>query len=137
MGLFRAIYTSRPFGFEEGILNQILMTARRCNVRDDVTGALICRSDIYLQWLEGPEEKVKNTLERISRDDRHDEMKVQVAASVSERIFGDWAMLHDPAVSWIWTQSEVADGAVAGATPEKIIGFFMPLRGARVASDMQ
>ena len=137
MGLFRAIYTSRPFGFEEGILNQILMTARRCNVRDDVTGALICRSGIYLQWLEGPEEQVKNTLERISRDDRHDEMKVQVAASVSERMFGDWTMLHDPAVSWIWTQGEVADGAAARATPEMIIGFFMPLRGERVAPDMQ
>jgi hypothetical protein len=79
------------------------MTARRCNVRDDVTGALICRSDIYLQWLEGPEEQVKNTLERISRDDRHDEMKVQVSGGVSERMFGDWEMLHDPAVSWIWT----------------------------------
>ena len=130
MGLLRAIYTSRPFGFEEGILNQILMTARRCNVRDDVTGALICRSDIYLQWLEGPEEQVKNTLERISRDDRHDEMKVQVSGGVSERMFGDWAMLHDPAVSWIWTQVEIADGAVARATPEKIFAFFMPLRGA-------
>lgn len=136
MGLFRAIYTSRPFGFEEGILNQILITARRCNVRDDVTGALICRSDIYMQWLEGPEEQVNNTLDRISRDDRHDEMKVQVAASVSERMFGRWAMLHDPAVSWIWTQAEIAEGAVARATPEKIFAFFMPLRGASVRPDI-
>jgi hypothetical protein len=128
MGLFRAIYTSRPFGFEEGILNQILAKARRCNLRDNVTGALICRSDIYLQWLEGPEEQVKNTLERIARDDRHSDMKVHCAASVSERMFGEWAMLHDPAVSWIWTQSEVADGAVTRATPEKLIAFFMPLR---------
>jgi hypothetical protein len=137
MGLFRAIYASQPFGFEEGILNQILASARRCNVRNDVTGALICRSDIYLQWLEGPEEQVKNTLQRISRDDRHTEMKVQIADNVSERMFGDWAMLHDPAVSWIWTQDEVADGAVARAAPEKIIGFFLPLRGARVAPEMQ
>lgn len=111
------------------------MTARRCNVRDDVTGALICRADIYLQWLEGPEEKVKNTLERISRDDRHDEMKVQVAASVSERMFGKWAMLHDPAVSWIWTPREVTNGAVARATPEKLFAFFMPLCGASSAPD--
>ena len=65
MGLFRAIYTSRPLGFDEGIMYQILMTARRCNVRDDITGALICRSDLYLQWLEGPEDQVKNPLERI------------------------------------------------------------------------
>ena len=134
MSLFRAIYTSRPFGFEEGILNQILMTARRCKIRNGVTGALICRDDIYLQWLEGPEEQVKNTLERISRDDRHDEMKVQVAGGVSERMFGKWAMLHDPVVSWIWTQKEVANGAVARATPEKLFAFFMPLRGAEIPS---
>lgn len=137
MGLFRAIYTSRPFGFEEGILNQILKTLGICNVRNDLTGALICRSDIYLQWLEGSEEQVRNTLERISRDDRHDEMKVQVSGGVFERMFGDWGMLYDPAVSWIWTQAEIADGAVARATPEQIIGLFMPLRGARVAPDMQ
>jgi hypothetical protein len=135
MGLFRAIYTSQPFGFEEGTLNQILMTARRFNARDDVTGALICRADIYLQWLEGPEEQVKSTLERISRDDRHNEMKVQVSGVVSERMFGDWAMLHDPAVSWIWTQAEIADGAVARATPEKMFAFFMPLREASSGPD--
>ena len=74
---------------------------------------------------------MKNTLERISRDDRHSEMKVQIAAKVSERMFGNWAMLHDPAVSWIWTQGEVADGAVARATPEETMHFFKPLRGSR------
>lgn len=136
MNLFRAIYTSRPFGFDEGVLNQILMEARRANVRDDVTGALICRADIYLQWLEGPEEKVKNTLERIARDDRHFEMKVHVAEGCSERMFGEWAMLHDPAVSWIWTQMEVGDGAVERATPEEIVGLFTPLRNTNNTADV-
>ena len=128
MSVFRAVYTSRPFGFDEGVLNQILIAARRANARDGITGALICRADIYLQWLEGAEEKVKNTLERIARDDRHLDMRVHVAGNASTRQFGNWAMLHDPAVSWIWTQSEVAEGAVDRATPEEIEGFFMQLR---------
>ena len=42
MDLFRAIYTSRPFGFDEAILSGILMDARRANARDGITGALIC-----------------------------------------------------------------------------------------------
>ena len=41
MSLFRALYTSRPFGFDTGILNGILLDARRANARDGITGALI------------------------------------------------------------------------------------------------
>lgn len=128
MALFRAIYTSRPFGFDAGILNGILADARRANLRDGITGALICRGDIYLQWLEGPEEQVRDALARIERDDRHLEVRLHVAERLSERMFGDWAMLHDPASSWIWPQEAVADGAVERATPEEITTFFMELR---------
>lgn len=136
MSVFRAIYTSRPFGFDSGILRSVLMDARRCNERDGVTGALICRADIYLQWLEGPEELVRRTLERIKRDDRHLEVKLHVAETVPERVFGEWAMLHDPATSWIWTQDEVTAGAAERATPDEITGFFLKLRDeARVANE--
>lgn len=124
MDLFRVVYTSRPFGFDHGILSGILMNARVKNARDSITGALICRADIYIQWLEGPEQQVKKVLERIERDDRHIEVKVHVAQQVSERSFGEWAMLHDPASTWIWSQSAVADGAADRATPEEVTSFF-------------
>lgn len=128
MPLFRAIYSSRPFGFDESILFDILSEARRANLQNGVTGALICRADIYLQWLEGPEEPVKATIERIRRDDRHLEMKVHVFESVSERVFGEWSMLHDPATTWTWSQREVADGAVERVTPEEITAQFVRVR---------
>jgi hypothetical protein len=128
MSLFRAIYTSRPFGFDESILDGILVDARRANARDGITGALICRADVYLQWLEGPEEQVRQAITRIKRDDRHLEVEVHVAESVSERMFPDWAMLHDPAATWIWSRQEVTDGAVERATPEEVVGFFLRLR---------
>ena len=128
MTVFRAIYTSQPFGFDEGIVGGILLDARRANLRDGVTGALICRADIYLQWLEGPEDLVRATLARIKRDDRHLEVTLHVAELVPERMFGQWAMLHDPAATWIWTQKEVADGAAERATPEEITDFFLRLK---------
>lgn len=128
MGLFRAIYSSQPFGFDAAVLAGILLEARQANQRDGVTGALICRADIYLQWLEGPEREVRNTLARIEKDDRHVEVKVHVAGSVTERMFGDWAMLHDPAQSWFWSQEDVADGAAERATPEEVTGLFLRLR---------
>jgi hypothetical protein len=134
MTLFRAVYSSRPFGFDQGILNGILLDARQANERDGVTGALICRGDIYLQWLEGPQDRVREALARIERDDRHLEVTLHVAEPVTERVFGDWAMLHDPAATWIWSQEEVADGAVARSTPEEVTGFFMRLRRERDAA---
>lgn len=135
MSLFRAIYTSRPFGFDTAILRSVLMDARRCNERDGITGALICRADIYLQWLEGPEERVRHTLERIKRDDRHLEVLLHVAEPASERVFGEWAMLHDPATSWIWTADEVTAGAAERATQEGVTGFFLKLRQEAVPAD--
>ena len=132
MRLFRAIYSSQPFGFDEGILSGILLDARRANARDAITGALICRADVYLQWLEGPEDKVRKTLERIERDDRHLEVRVHVADYISDRVFGKWAMLDDPAASWIWSRAEVADGAVERTTPEEVTAFFMLLRDAHM-----
>jgi hypothetical protein len=129
MAVFRAVYTSRPFGFDTAILSGILQSAQRLNARDGVTGALICRGDIYLQLLEGPEKLVMNTLERIKRDDRHIEVTLRIAQSEAERMFGKWAMLHDPATSWIWSQKEVSAGAVERATPEEIMAIFIKLQG--------
>lgn len=135
MDLLRTIYSSRPFGFDAAILNGILADARRLNARDGITGALICRADIYLQWLEGPPDAVRQALERITRDDRHLEMRVHVLEPVTKRVFGDWAMLDDPVASLIWTQQEVANDAIERATPEEVTGFFLRLRDKMNARD--
>ena len=128
MSFYRVIYTSRPFGFDVGTLNGILMDARRLNERDGITGALICRGDIYIQLLEGPEAQVRNTVERIGRDDRHVEMTLHVTQGVPERMFGNWAMLHDPAATWIWSHEEVDAGAAERASPGEVEAFFVQLR---------
>ena len=121
MSLYRVIYTSQPFGFDSAILSSILIDARRMNARDDITGALICRGDIYLQLLEGPKEQVMRTLERIKRDDRHVEVTLHVAEDAAERMFAEWAMLHDPAASWIWSIEEVAAGAVERTDRKSVV----------------
>ncbi len=133
MTLFRAIYSSRPFGFDAGVLHGILEQARRLNQRDGITGALICRDDIYLQWLEGPEDKVRSAIDRIARDDRHLEVTLHVTEPAEERVFADWAMLHDPAASWIWSRADLADNAIDRATPEEVTGFFLRLRDSAEA----
>jgi hypothetical protein len=133
MDLFQVVYSSQPFGYDTGILNGVLSDARRCNIRDGVTGALICRRDVYFQLLEGPELVVKATLERIRRDDRHVGVMLHLSAPTSERLFGDWAMLHDPAQSLMWTREQVSDGALEQASHAEARGVFEDL-SARVTS---
>ena len=130
MGLFRAVYSSRPFGYDAGMLNGILTDARRANLRDGITGALICRADIYLQWLEGPEDKVRAAIARIQCDDRHVEVNILIQDTIDDRVFAHWDMLHDPAASLIWSQEAVADGAAERASPDEVIGFFLKLKDA-------
>ncbi|MEM8972583.1 MAG: BLUF domain-containing protein [Pseudomonadota bacterium] len=128
MSLHQIIYMSQPFGYDAAILSGVLLDARRCNERDGITGALICRRDIYLQLLEGPEAAVHSAFERISRDDRHIDVALLVSEAVTDRMFGEWAMLHDPSKSWLWTEQDVAYGAVEYASADDIKDVFAVLK---------
>lgn len=122
--LIQMIYSSRPFGFDQATLSNILLDARRCNTRDGVTGALVCRQDIFLQLLEGPSDAVTQTFQRISKDDRHLEIKKRVSLTISTRMFGDWAMLHDPAKTWIWSPKDVSGGILERASQQDFLEVF-------------
>ena len=63
------IYSSRPFGFDQNILNGILVNSVDNNKRNQLTGALICRSDLYLQYLEGPIESINETFKKIENEE--------------------------------------------------------------------
>ncbi|WP_081631164.1 BLUF domain-containing protein [Methylobacterium sp. 77] len=124
MNLVQLIYASRPFGFDHSALDSILTQSRRCNTRDGLTGALICRGDIYLQLLEGNADAIDATYARIVRDDRHLEINRLSYEVATERLFPAWAMRSDPARSWMWSQDEVANGAATQASPEHVLGIF-------------
>ncbi len=129
MPLLQLTYASRPFGFDAPTLAGILLDARRCNQRDAITGALICRDDLYLQLLEGPEAAVEATYARILRDDRHTEITRLTRRKLPEegRLFSAWAMRDDPARSWVWSRAEVAAGAIERATEDEVIAIFSRL----------
>jgi hypothetical protein len=111
------IYVSEPFGYDDAILSAILVTARRNNSRRGITGALICRQDIYLQLIEGDADAIDAVFARIRHDDRHLAVTLLSRATVPARVFPDWAMMHDPARSWLWSPEQVHLGAVRRAPP--------------------
>jgi hypothetical protein len=124
MAMIQLIYASRPFGFDAAGLNSILSIARHCNERDGVTGALICRQDLFLQLLEGPETMVEAAYGRIALDDRHVEVNRLASRRITTRLFPGWAMRDDPARSWMWSLAEVESGALGRASGEELLAVF-------------
>ena len=129
MPLLQLIYASRPFGFDGATLNAILFDARRCNTRDQITGALLCRDDLFLQLLEGPEAAVEAAYARIRADDRHLEVRELLRREIAEdgRMFAAWAMRDDPAESLVWSREDVAAGVPERASEAEVLAMFRTL----------
>lgn len=126
----RLIYRSQPFGFDSAMLAGILSGARRNNRRDAITGALLCRHDLYLQLIEGPAEAIDGLYARISVDDRHTDVRLLLSDTVGEPMFPGWDMLDDQAPSLAWPPEQVAAGAIEAAGKDELIAVF-----ARLAAD--
>lgn len=119
------IYSSRPFGFDQNTLNGILVTSIDNNKKGHITGALICRADLYLQYLEGPTETIDETFDKIKQDDRHVEVKILKEGMHSKRLFPRWSMRDDPVRSWMWSREEVDKGALDKIDAEEAYSIFI------------
>ena len=127
MKLMQLVYCSQPFGFSLEILSAILVASRANNRKYDITGALICRSDIFLQLLEGPEQQVKNTYDAIQNDDRHVNVYNLINQPVEKRLFPAWAMKDDPVKTWMWSREEVYNGIVKSLSEKEVEEVFLKL----------
>ena len=127
MKLMQLVYCSQPFGYSLEILSAILVASRANNRKNDITGALICRSDIFLQLLEGPTQNVKNTYEAIQNDDRHINVYHLLDQPVKKRLFPAWAMKDDPVKTWMWSREDVSKGIVKGLSKAEVEEVFVKL----------
>ena len=127
MKLMQLVYCSQPFGYSLEILSAILVASRANNRKHDITGALICRSDIFLQLLEGPEQQVKNTYNAIQNDDRHVNVCNLIDRTVEKRLFPAWAMKDDPVKTWMWSREQVSNGIVKSLSEAEVEEVFLKL----------
>ncbi len=109
------------------MLDDILTTARMLNAQNGLTGALICRADMFMQMLEGPRAVVTDTFGRILADDRHVDVTLLYVGDTLERIFPDWSMRDDPPQSWMWNRAEVREGAMQEASSAAAFAVFRQL----------
>lgn len=126
----RLIYRSQPFGFDTSVLAGILSAARRNNPLWDITGALICRHDVYLQLIEGPSASIEALYARILNDDRHTDIRLLLEEDMGERLFPAWSMLDDQAPSLFWSAEDVAKGALEAAGAQGLRAPFIRLSEA-------
>lgn len=104
---YQLIYSSEsttPMQVDD--LEEILQQARARNAESGITGALVYLDGVFLQILEGDVKKVKDLMERISRDLRHQEVTVILESDVANAAFQDWKMAYVSA-----TAEQVAEWA--------------------------
>lgn len=113
------------------MLAGILSAARRNNPRLGITGALICRHDIYLQLIEGPADAIDALYARICADDRHFDVRLLLDEPAVDRLFPNWAMLDDTAPSQFWSAAQVAANMLDAVSPDDLRAPFIRLSRAR------
>lgn len=97
--LFRLVYVSRnkiegDAATVENEIAKILMSARKNNEKNNITGALLFSSGIFAQILEGPQEEVESLFETIQEDERHEDCMVLVCDPAERRQFSQWSMAY-------------------------------------------
>src|ERR1035437_2870773 len=72
-------------------LKQILASAICSNSENGITGGLVFNRQFFGQVLEGDQAAVMQTLARIYKDRRHQDIVIAEKKQVNERLFGAWS----------------------------------------------
>jgi hypothetical protein len=106
----------------------ILIAARRNNLRDGLTGALIYNGHNFMQLLEGPAKAVDTCLDVIRADPRHNGMTEIRRRIIEVRDFAEWSMLYDPGFAGYGENlARLAANARLDAEDEKMMSNFLAL----------
>jgi hypothetical protein len=81
--------------FSKAELEEVLLKSRLNNGRAGVTGLLVAGGNRFLQVLEGPQEAVAATYDRIKADDRHFAVVPLSMKKIEGREFGTWSMGYE------------------------------------------
>jgi hypothetical protein len=113
------------FGFYKILIfKNILETSNINNKKNKVTGCLIYRQDLYLQFLEGPQKELEFTYNKILSDKRHTDIHKLSENSTKRRLFTNWAMRGDPLMTSMWTNKDIKDGKVKKLNSNEALKLF-------------
>jgi hypothetical protein len=94
--LHQVIYISMATKMmSEEDMQRLLHQAKRNNDQTGITGILLYRSGLFMQYLEGTKNAVQNLYTlytKIKNDRRHTSLIKMHEKAISERVFKNWAM---------------------------------------------
>lgn len=73
-------------------LEALRLQSAQNNAKQQITGVLFYSAGHFVQLLEGDMEKIHTLFEKISKDPRHQNVKLLVLHSAEDRIFSKWDM---------------------------------------------
>lgn len=76
------------------LLGEIQKVAETENKKNDITGYLTYKKDTFIQYIEGPEEKINQLIINLKRDNRHQFNKSIFLTPKTNRFFMDWSMKY-------------------------------------------
>jgi hypothetical protein len=120
---FRLVYRSHsriPADRRREVLAEIFLVARANNKNLQITGALLVTDHHFVQTLEGEESRVRALFDRISRDERHDEVTVVAEETPEGRVFSRWAMARVSADGGPDIPLHTADGRISRAAQSSV-----------------
>ena len=92
---FRLIYSSSAApDLDMTDLEQMLVESRLRNRARGITGMLVLVDGVFLQILEGEQDKVVDLMRTIEQDPRHSGIKVFHEQNTGERAFASWSMAY-------------------------------------------
>ena len=87
-----AYVSAASWNLLEEELERIVSDSRRLNALNGVTGVLLYCDGNFMQYLEGEEDAVVATFERIRANESHYQVNELMNQPILEREFGDWTM---------------------------------------------
>ncbi len=93
--LYHLIYASSATQrLSQNKLLELLKNARRNNETNGLTGMLLYRDGLYLQFLEGQHDDIDQLLKRLRDDPRHHSIRTLREGVLPERLFPEWSMAY-------------------------------------------
>jgi hypothetical protein len=81
--------------FKENSILEMLLKAKKSNLKFDITGCLLYHNHKFVQFIEGKEISVLSLYANIVEDKRHREV-VMLNSEISKyRLFSDWSMIFN------------------------------------------
>ena len=121
------IYVSQRGDIDHEVIEAILKSSRKNNIKTEITGALIYGDNLYLQFLEGPVDSIEKTFKKIKEDRRHTEVNVLKNSVTDRRLFASWTMRDDSLANWMWSNQDIKTSTIRNLKPEQAYNVFSNL----------